>query len=88
MTHIWTYDYKGGRYRLIKDHKSVAGIYAEEKSAIGDMCQLLSKMQYSHDDLLEAAKALVGHLDKMEEGKWLLNRPGEMLIEAIAKATE
>ncbi len=37
-------------------------------------------------DLLEAAKELVDHLSKMENGKWLNNRPGELLKQAITKA--
>ena len=37
-------------------------------------------------DLLEAAKELIDHLSKMENGKWLNNRPGDLLEKAVAKA--
>jgi len=40
----------------------------------------------SHEELLEAAKYLVEHLEKMEGGKWLNNRPGELLQKAITNA--
>ena len=36
-------------------------------------------------ELLEAAKDLVKHLSELENGKWLTNRPGELLIKAIAR---
>ena len=48
--------------------------------------QNLTPEQKAAPELLEAAKDLVSHLLKMENGKWLNNRPGDMLIKAIAKA--
>ena len=41
-----------------------------------------------HDEMLEALKAMVGHLSKMEGGKWLNNRTGEMAKQALTKAAE
>jgi len=35
--------------------------------------------------LLNAAEDLVEHLSRMEDGKWLINKPGQDLVEAINK---
>jgi hypothetical protein len=46
----------------------------------------LSRILDSQPELLETAKNLVKHLLGMENGKWLNNRPGDLLIRAIARA--
>ena len=86
-TPIWTYDYVNGKYRLLKDHKLVVGIYADEKDAIGDMCSLLSKMQWTINDLLEALKQILD----VEATLIVPNRLAQIeriAQAAIAKATQ
>jgi len=82
-----------GKFYTTDKPSDIGRVYASDGELVATVHQTKDKriqentrLFVAAPELLEAARELVDHLSTMEGGKWLNNRPGELLEAAIAKA--